>query len=265
MRRFGSTIGLLVAFSALAAAREERDPLARARLLYNQRQFDAALAAAEQARQTPARSNSADLIAARAYLERYRESADAADLTAARERLRRLDAQRLGAHERIEFIVGLGETLYFEGSFGAAADVFDSALAGPGLLTPDERERVLDWWASALDRDAQPRTEFERQAVYQRIRDRMKGELGTAPTSAAACYWISMAARGQGDLQGAWEAVLAGWVRAPMASDGGAALRADLDRLVLTALVPERARTLGQPPEALRQEWEQFKERWAKE
>jgi hypothetical protein len=74
-----------------------------------------------------------------------------------------------------------------------------------------------------------------------------------------------MAARGQGDLQGAWEAVQAGWVRAPMAGDRAPALRADLDRLVLTALVPERARALGQPPEALREEWERFKSRWARE
>jgi hypothetical protein len=132
-------------------------------------------------------------------------------------------------------------------------------------LTPDERERVLDWWATALDRDARPRTEFERQAIYQRIRDRMNRELGTTPTSAAACYWMSVAARGQGDLQGAWEAAIAGWVRAPLASEGGVALRADLDQFVLRALVPERARALGQPPEMLREEWERFKERWTKE
>jgi hypothetical protein len=179
--------------------------------------------------------------------------------------LRRLAPQRFGAHERVEYIIGLGETLFFDGSFGAAAGVFDSVLEGPSSLTPEEHERVLDWWASALDRDARPRTEFDRQAVYQRIRERMQSELSTIPASAAASYWISMAARGQGDLQGAWEAVQAGWVRAPMAGDRAPALRADLDRLVLTALVPERARALGQPPEALREEWERFKSRWARE
>ena len=54
---------------AAGLAREERDALTRARTLYNQRQFEAAIAAAEQARQAPARVDSADLIAARAYLE----------------------------------------------------------------------------------------------------------------------------------------------------------------------------------------------------
>jgi hypothetical protein len=265
MRRLGWTVvaGITLASPVLAA--EDRDPLARARLLYNQRQFEAAIAAADQARQLPARADSADLIAARAFLERHRESAGPEDLSSARERLRRIDPERFGVRERVEYVIGLGETLFFDGSFGAAAGVFDSVLFRPDALTSTERERVIDWWASALDRDARPRTEFERQAVYQRIQDRMKTELGAVPTSAAASYWLSAAARGQGDLQGAWEAAQAGWVRAPLASDHGAALRADLDLLVLRALVPERARALGQPPETLRTEWEEFKERWAKE
>jgi hypothetical protein len=49
-----------------------------------------------------------------------------------------------------------------------------------------------------------------------------------------------------------------------MTSDRGAALRADLDRLVLRGIVPERAKMLSQPPDTLRLEWERFKERWAK-
>jgi hypothetical protein len=264
VKRLGWTVTFLFAFAGLTSAADDRDPLARARALYNQSKFDEALAAAEQARSAAGRADSADLIAARAYLERFRASAAVSDLAKARERLRRIDPRRFGAQEQVEFMVGLGETLFFEESFGAAADVFDWVLAQNGRLTVDERERVIDWWASALDRDAQPRTEFERQAVYQRVRNRMQEELGATLTSAAAVYWLSVAARGQGDLQGAWEAAEAGWVRAPMASDRGAELRADLDRFVLTALVPERARALGQPPEALRSEWERFKERWTK-
>src|SRR5436305_13106744 len=87
------------------------DPLARARLLYNQKQFDAAVGAAEQARLVPARADGADLVAARAYLERFRASASNDDLTNARERLRRLDPQKLAPRERVEYIVGLGEAL----------------------------------------------------------------------------------------------------------------------------------------------------------
>ena len=59
------------------------DPLVRARLLYNQRQFEAAVSAAEQARLTPARADLADLVAARAYLEQFRLSVMSADLTSA--------------------------------------------------------------------------------------------------------------------------------------------------------------------------------------
>jgi hypothetical protein len=262
MSRSAWQLAFLMAFAATAMAADERDPLVLARQLYNQRDFQAAIALADRARLNPAGTDSADLIAARAFLERFRESAAAGDLTSARERLRRVDPQRFGPRERVEYIVGLGETLYLEGSYGAAADVFDSVLALAGALTGGERERVVEWWASALDRDARPRTDFERQAVYQRIRDRMHAELGTAPTSAAAVYWLSAAARGQGDLQGAWDAAEAGWVRAPLAGDRGVALRADLEQLVMRGLVPERARALGQPAETIRLDLERFKERW---
>jgi hypothetical protein len=238
------------------------DPLAHARLLYNQRQYEAAVRAAEQARMTPARADAADLVAARAYLERFRETAASDDLTNARDRLRRLDPQKFGPRERAEYVVGLGETLFFEGAFGAAATVFDSVLNSRDALADDARERVLDWWASAIDREARPRPDIERQGVYQRIRTRMDEELATHPASGAAAYWIAAAARAQGDLQAAWDAAQAGWVRARLATDKGAALRADLDRLVLRAIVPDRAKATAQPPETLRAEWERFKESW---
>ena len=255
-------LACLIACATGARAADDRDPLARARLLYNQRKFEAAIVAADQARLTPARADNADLIAARAYLERFRESEADEDLSNARDRLRRIDPRRFGSQERVEFIVGLGETLYFDGAYGAAASVFESVIVPAGALKPAERERVLDWWASALDRDVRPRSEFDRQPIYQKIRDRMTAELVAVPTSVTAAYWISAAARGQGDLQGAWDAAQAGWVRAPLASERGAELRDDLDRLVLRALVPERARLLGQPPDLVRLEWERFKERW---
>src|SRR5438045_5245461 len=118
-------IGRIVAFAALClafavSAGAADDPLSRARTLYNQGQFEAAINAAEQARLTPARADAADLVAARAYLERFRDSAASDDLTNARERLRRLEPARFDPRERIEYIVGLGETLFFEGAHGAA-------------------------------------------------------------------------------------------------------------------------------------------------
>ena len=266
--RFGGAFAFVLLLAAPALAADDRnDALVRARALYNQRQYNAAIAAAEQARGVAGRADSADLIAARAYLERFRgreTSDELTDLTNARERLNRVDPRRFGPREQVEFVVGLGEALYFDDSYGAAAVVFGSILDRLDTLTPGARDRVLDWWASALDRDARPRSEFDRQAVYQRIKDRMQTELGKSPGSAAAAYWVSASARGQGDLQGAWEAALAGWVRSTLAADRGVDLRADLDLLVMRALVPERARALGQPPDVIRFEWERFKERWAK-
>jgi len=262
MRRLAvSAAFVLAAMAGLGAA---DDPLARARLLYNQGQWEAAIAAAELARQTPARADAADLVGARAYLERFRASDSADDLVNARERLRRIDPQHFAATERAEYVVGLGEALFLDGSFGAAADVLDPIVRNEDVLAGDARERVLDWWASALDRDAKPRPEIDRQGVYQRIRSRMEDELSARPVSGTAAYWLAAAARAQGDVQAAWDAAIAAWVRAPLTSDRGVTLRADIDRLVLRAIVPDRAKVTAQTPESLRQQWEQFKERWTR-
>jgi hypothetical protein len=254
----------LVLLTAVPPASAADDPLARARLLYNQGQFEAAINAAEEARTVPARADAADLVAARAYLERFRESAATDDLANARERLRRLSPQRFAPRERTEYIVGLGEALYFEGAFGAAANVFDSVLQGTELLTGDARDRVLDWWATAIDRDTRPRPEIDRLTVYQRMRARLEDEISFHPASSTAAYWLAAAARSQGDLQAAWDAAQAGWVRAVLTPDHGAALRADLDRLVLRVIIPERAKVVAQSPDVLRADWESFKSRWEK-
>src|SRR6202521_2111383 len=264
MRSFPWAVAFACLTTTLASAAEPKDPLARARVLYNDRQFDAAVAAAEEGRRVPERADSADLIAARAYLERYRASAVPDDLTRARDRLSRISPGRLSARERTELTIGLGEALFFDDSSGAAAGVFESVLAGGDHLAANARERVLDWWASALDRDARPRSDFERQAVYQKIRDRMQLEIGANPGSSAASYWLSAARWSPGHHQGAAGGAPPGWVRAPMASDRGAALRGDLDRLVQRGFIPERARALAQSPENLQQECEQFKGRWKK-
>jgi hypothetical protein len=262
--RLRREIGVLLVVLAAArpAAADDREVLNRARELYNQRQFESAVVTADQVRAT--RPAAADLVAARALLERYRESAAPDDLARARERLRRLDPQQLTPRERAEFIVGMGEALYLESSYGAAAEVFRDAVDREGEINVQDRERALDWWASALARDAAPRPELDRQAVYDRIRVRMRSELALHPGSAAAAYWLAAAARGAGDLQGAWNSAEAGWVRAPLAADHGAALRADIDRLMTQAIIPDRAKALAQPPETLLAAWDRFKEAWSK-
>jgi hypothetical protein len=255
---------VLLCFGAsVASAVDEKDALARARQLYNERRFDDSVLAADEARNAQT-ADSADLVAARAYLERFRDSDQPDHLTLARERLRRISPERLNDIEQVEYLVGLGEELYLEGAAGAAADVFDTVFDTGALMTDASRERVLDWWASALDHEARPRSDIDRQPIYQRIRDRMRGELGRKPASTVASYWLSAAAAGQGDHQTAWDSAMAGWVRAPLAADHGAALRDELDHLVVGQIVPQRARALAQPPESVRQEWDAFKERWTK-
>jgi len=118
MRRAATVLALVAATARPSFA---DDLLARARSLYNQKEFGAAVTAAEQARLTPAHADAADLVAARAYLERYRASAASDDLTNARDRLRRIDPQRFQPRERMEYVVGLGEALYFDNAYGAAA------------------------------------------------------------------------------------------------------------------------------------------------
>jgi len=260
MPRAAASAALCLALAVSLGAAD--DPLSRARLLYNQGKFEEAINAAEQARLTPARADAADLVAARAYLERFRASAVAGDLVNARERLRRIDPATFPARERAEYVVGLGEALFFEGAFGATARVLEPIVLRRDEVVGDARERVLDWWASALDRDAKPRPDMERQGVYQKIRERMAEELAVHSGSSTAAYWLAAGARAQGDLQAAWDAAQAAWVRAPLAADHGTALRADLDRLVLRAIVPDRAKATAQTPESLRQQWEAFKQRW---
>jgi hypothetical protein len=267
MNRLSRVAALVLALTAaqmpgMALLQAADDPLSRARVLYNQGQFEAAVNAAELARLVPGRADSADLVAARAYLERYRVSAMSDDMTNARERLRRLDPQRLAPRERVEYIVGLGEALYLDQSFGAASAVFDSVLQTGELLATGSRDRVLDWWADSLERDGRPRPEMDRRVVYQRIRERMEEELAIHPASSTAAYWLAAAARGQGDIQAAWDAAQAAWVRSPLTTDKGVALREDVDRLVLRAIIPDRAKVSAQSPESLRAQWEQFKERW---
>jgi hypothetical protein len=238
--------------------------------LYNEGRFDAAIEAAERAGQDPQYADEAHLIAARSHLELLRDvellaggpSTDG--LKQARMLLSRVNPDRLDASERVDLLVGFGQALYFEAAPGAAAEVFESVLDGDSPRTLEARERVLDWWATARDRQARSRGDEERRAIYQTIRTRMGQELGINPSSGVAAYWLAAAAAGQGQWLAAWDAALAGWVRAPLTGDRGAVLRADLDRLIHMAVAPERARIVGRQRDESIQEWENFKARWVR-
>jgi hypothetical protein len=128
-------------------------------------------------------------------------------------------------------------------------------------------EAMLDWWGSAVERQAEPLEREARAVVFGRMRDRMVRELARNPASAAAGYWVVVGARGAGDPVGAWDAAIASWVRGRLAGSRSAQLRADLDKLVLEGIIPDRVRLLatdlrGQAESDLRTEWAVVKERW---
>ena len=255
----------LVTLSAVGAAAEPA-ALARARSLYNAGSFDAAIEAAATARRDPAAVDAAALVMGRSHLERFRVAGAAEDLGAARTALAGVRMEMLSPRDQLDLLIGLGQTLYFSDVFGAAADVFDSALGRASILSTRDRTKLIDWWATALDRQAQARPADRRAPVYERIVDRIEDELQSEPGSAVANYWLVVGTRGTGDLDRAWDAALAGWVRASLGSDA-VALRVELDRVVNEALIPERARTRPVREQAdatasMRAEWQQIKSAW---
>lgn len=264
-------LGVLLGAAAGPAAAAQQGAtaqLAEARRLYNQARYDAAIDLAATLTAVAATRDVAWLIAGRAGLERFRQSAEAADLQKARDALRRVDPSALDARDKLELVVGLGEALYLEESFGPAAEVFDSVVERAGELGPRARDQVLDWWATALDRHAQSMQATDRLPVYVSIREGMSRELRRDPSSATASYWTAAAARVLGDLDGAYAAAMAAWVRTQLMADRGASIKPELDRLVLQGIIPERARRLaseGSPDQAITRmagEWEAFKSRW---
>ena len=260
---------LLSSAEVFGAAASPAEALALARKLYNQGEYDKALASAREAEGAPGTASAARLVIGRILLERYRRTAEATDLEAGRTALRGLDTRALDANERVELQVGLAEVLFFDDRFGAAAELLDPILESSLTLGSEAHDRAIDWWASSLDRYAQSQPASDRPPVYTRMIDRMEDELRHDAGSAPASYWLVAAARGSGDLERAWSAAAAAWVRAVLARDRGAALRADLDRLVTQALIPDRATRIAprdrhQAIASMTSEWEEFKSTWTR-
>jgi hypothetical protein len=262
-----TTVLVLVLAAAGRATAAEPEALARARGLYNARSFDAAIEAAAAARREPMFADAAALVLARAHLERYRSGSDPADLATARDMLAAVRPNALSPRDQIDLLIGLGQTLYLGAAFGAAAELFDTALGRGSILPLRDRRRLLDWWATALDHEAQSRAPDRRAVLFARLADRMSEELLIEPGCPVANYWLAAAARGEGNLDRAWDAAVAAWVRATLSPDTTATLRTDIDRLIQQALIPERARTrpAREQPEAiaaLGAEWELVKQNW---
>ena len=260
--------GMLVGGGAQAPA---ADALSRARAAYNAGKFDAAIEAATDAMKTTPNANVAAMILGRAHLERFRTSRKDSDLQDARTALRQVVPDQLTPRDRVEYLIGLGVSLYLDGCtpgcFSAAAEMFALALARAEIGT--DREQAFEWWAGSLDQLAQVSQDEDRINVYRRLLDGAAAELARDDRSASATYWMLAAARGIGDLERAWGAAIAGWVRSRGLGKRGETLRLDLDRFVTQVLLPERARkaapdTDARPALAMYvSEWEEIKKKYS--
>jgi hypothetical protein len=261
------------AFSALLVilvctpAAAQREDLAKARALYNQREFDAAIEAAAVAQKQVATADAAAVVLARAHLERYRERANPEDLSAARVALGTIRVSNLDSRDHVDFLMALGEALFFEDDYGAAATLFESGIDHAIAQGTETGEAMLEWWGSAVERYADGLERDARISGFRRLRERMARELARNPGSAAAAYFLVVATRGSDEPIEAWNGAIAGWVRARMAGSRSAALRADLDKLVLEGIIPDRVRMTPaerreQAELDLRGEWAVVKERW---
>jgi len=264
MRIAAAILTLFVVAGPVSAA--EPPTLTRARALYNAGDYDGAIAAATSVRAQVIAADAAALIEARAHLERYRIGGDSADLSSARDALSAIRMTMLPPRDQVDLLVGIGQSLYFANLFGPAADFFDSALERGGMLNHRDRTQLLDWWATALDREAQTSPSDRRTRLAAQITTRMNDELRVDPGSAPANYWLAVAAREAGDFDAAWDAAVTAWVRAPFGLYA-MQIRTDIDRLVMQALIPERARarSSGDPVDAtetLLAEWELIKQQW---
>jgi hypothetical protein len=258
---------LVVMLAPAGAAAAEPSALSKARAFYNAGRYDAAIDSARAAVRDRNSADAAALVLARAHIERYRLGADPLDLTTARDTLGMIRAGALSPRDQVDLLIGLGQTLYLGGTFGAAAEVFDTALARGSTLTAGERRLLLDWWATALEREAQTRPADKRAPLFARMAERMEAEVRADPGNSAGNYWLVVAVRGDGDLDRAWDTAVAAWTRARLAPETADELRADLDRLVTEAVIPERARSRPSREQqeaaaAFGAEWEGVKQAW---
>jgi hypothetical protein len=259
-------LAVLSGLPAAASAQTARADLARARTAYNERQFDEAITAAAAARRGADTADAAAIVLARAHLERYREGADPTDLSTARIVLGSVRTSALDERDAVELLLAMGEALFLEDDFGAAAEVLESGLTSARVY-PMLVESMLEWWGSAVERRASGAAPDSRKKLYTRLVDRMHSELAHTPSSPAASYWMVVGLRGAGEVDRAWDAAVAGWVRARLAGNRSATLRADLNHLVVEGIIPDRVRHIAYDQRAaaesrLRADWELVKERW---
>ena len=96
----------------------------------------------------------------------------------------------------------------------------------------------------------------------------MEDELRSDTGATVASYWLAAAARGSGDIERAWDAAIAGWVRISQLGERGVVARTQLDALVTQAIIPDRARVIAPTsPDmvaaSMRSQWDALKKAWS--
>ena len=212
-------------------------------------------------------ADAATLVVARSLLERFRREAAPADLDAARTELQQIRPAGLSPSDQAELVIALGELLDLDDQPGAAAVEFERALDRVESAT-SSHERVLDWWASAVDRQAQLRPEAERAPLYSRMVARMEDELRRNAASAVASVLARRGRARQRESRTRMGRRVRGVGACIVPGDRRLQLRADFDQIVTQAIIPERARLVSpaggaaQSTAAMRAEWDALKQVW---
>ena len=267
-RALAVVLAMVLGSSGLLASRED---LARAR-----RSSTSAASTRRSWRPPPAaqdpghRRSPRAIVLARAHLERYRQAR-----RPDRPRRRPLGAGRPSASTgsapptAAEFLIALGGSLFLEDDFGAAAEIFESAMEiAPAAGDEGSRvgARLVRLGHGALGRALRDLA-AERADAVPSARHAWMPSSHANPGSRAAAYWLVVALRGEGQLERAWQAAIAGWARARLAGEAAGDLRADLDRLVRQGIIPDRTRDIPDADRltvefAMRAEWELVKQKW---
>ena len=159
----------LLAAAPVASAQE--GPLG-ARELYNAGRVDEAIEQAEAAWVATA-SAEAGLVLARAKLDRFSRLESGSDLSVARQLLDRIDVTTLLPAQRLDWEVGVATGLFLAGRGGPSGVMFERLLDHP-LLEGAERDRVLNWWATAVDRVGRDQLPDQRSGTYDKMARRLE-------------------------------------------------------------------------------------------
>ena len=142
-------------------------------------------------------------------------------------------------------MLGLGQALFLEDRFAAAAEVFEPILDSAAALGAAPTIARSTGGRRQSDRHAATRPFTDRAPIYERITRRMTTELARDPGCGSANYWLVAAAHGAGDLDRAWSTAQASWVRASFAGARIATTRADIDKVMVEGIIPARAARIG--------------------